>query len=96
MVTAPTDFMRRLDRANAYRENLVFTKEALVVGFVFSMASIPMMVFKLEPVEAGSIGNWVLSAWLGFAVAMLFTFIRMGLNFFTIADNPPPRPPRGG
>jgi hypothetical protein len=89
-------FIHQIRNTDVMRGFLIFLKQAIILGFFVSLASIPMMVVEPIPTEQYSLSAFAVALWLGAAVWAIAAFYRVAsLFFFMFEAKIEPRRPAG-
>lgn len=79
-------FIQRIRNTRTLSGFLVFTKHAIIIGFIVSLISVPMMVVTPLPATSFSFGAIVVALWLGVAVYAVASFYRVASLFFFLFE----------
>ena len=93
VLTGANPFMQSLRRTKVYALYRVTLKQAIYLGFIVTLGTIPLLILEPKEVKAGSELNFALSLWAGASVTGFHLFLRLARGFITMAENPSERPP---
>lgn len=79
-------FIQRICNTRTLSGFLAFTKHAIIIGFIMSLVSIPMMVVTPLPTTSFSLGSLIVAVWLGVAVYAVASFYRVASLFFFLFE----------
>jgi hypothetical protein len=89
-------FVRQIRDTKKMWGFLAFVKRGIILGFIISLASIPMMIAAPTPTEQFSISAIIVAIWLGGAAWAIAAFYRVAsLFFFLFEAKTEPRRPAG-
>ncbi|MDE2167488.1 MAG: hypothetical protein KGJ66_14260 [Alphaproteobacteria bacterium] len=89
-------FVGQIKDTEKMRGFLGFVKGAILLGFIVSIASIPMMVAEPVPVKQFSVAAFVVAFWIGASAWAIAAFYRVAsLFFFLFEARIKPRRPAG-
>jgi len=81
IVGSPTGFMKAIDGTKPFRYFKIGLITSLVVGFVLTIISLPLLVFSPNPFTSGATVKVLSFLWFSFFVFALGTFFRSAYLF---------------
>lgn len=89
-------FVRQIRDTKKMAGFLAFVKRAIILGFVVSLTSVPMMVAEPAPTEQFSVAAFIVAVWVGASAWAIAAFYRVAsLFFFLFEAKTEPRRPAG-
>jgi hypothetical protein len=79
-------FIQRIRNTQTLNGFLAFTKHAIIIGFIVSIVSVPMMVVTPMPITSFSWSAVIVALWLGVAVYAVASFYRVASLFFFLFE----------
>lgn len=79
VATKSDGFVGEFRRSPAMKQFQFYVLQAMYMGFILTVYSIPLMIWKLD--MNGNITYWIVAAWFASFIWAFTSFLRVALNF---------------
>ncbi|KCZ91315.1 hypothetical protein [Hyphomonas jannaschiana] len=84
-ISSGSDFFVKARNTKIFKRMIVFVKKAIVLGFILTLASIPMMIWNPSPDRTFNTDSLIVCLWFALACASLASFWQATRLFWVFA-----------